>query len=223
MFPGRFVDGAPDRDLPSFPTSEGETVEKEAMVNTIVAAAGLLGAPLSTADGSTRVSGHSLRVTGAQGLARLGVDTWAVQLLGRWGSATVLEHIKEVPLEISASFARRAATRASLDQVAVGIRPPVVVTSDAAPGVPQASLGPLAAQLGMEQDLRRQEAVESEGLNFIKSSTGIWHKVLPSGRSGPMSTWSTRCGWLFSRSDARLVPTLPDGLLVFSKCQRCAP
>ena len=223
LFPGRFDGGVPDQNLPLFPTTAGQAVEKEAMVATITKAASILGAPLATPDGSARVSGHSLRVTGAQGLAKLGVDTWAVQLLGRWGSSTVLEYVKEVPLELSASWARRAASRASLDQVALGSRPPVVVTASGPQPVPQASLVPLAAQLATEQNLQQQEATERTDLNYIKSSTGIWHKVLPSGRSGPMSTWSTRCGWFFSRSDARLVPSMPEGVLVFSKCQRCAP
>ena len=71
-FPERFVDGVPNLDLPLFATREGEVVQKAAMVKSIVAAASFLGTPLEAPDGSERVSGHSLRVSGAQGLARLG-------------------------------------------------------------------------------------------------------------------------------------------------------
>ena len=59
------------------------------MTATIRAAALHLGSDLVSPDGTERVSGHSLRVTGAQGLARLGLDAWSIQLLGRWGSAAV--------------------------------------------------------------------------------------------------------------------------------------
>ena len=51
--------------LPMFPNVEGEMCHKDAMTETIVAAAKHLDVDLALADGSSRVSGHSLRVTGA--------------------------------------------------------------------------------------------------------------------------------------------------------------
>ena len=90
--------------LPLFPTADGHVVEKERMEATIIEAARRLGLPASSRDGATKISGHSLRVSGAQGLARLGVDTWAIQLLGRWGSSAVLGYIREVPLELMAPY-----------------------------------------------------------------------------------------------------------------------
>ena len=95
FFPGRFSgepDPAglrrPDLDLPLFPDARGEVCDKEAVTAVIVEAGRLLGVT-EPVDGSERLSGHSLRVTGAQGLARLGVDLWAIQLIGRWGSEKV--------------------------------------------------------------------------------------------------------------------------------------
>ena len=55
------------------------------MTSAIVQAATFLGVELAAPDLSERVSGHSLRATGAQGLAAAGVDTWAIELLGRRG------------------------------------------------------------------------------------------------------------------------------------------
>ena len=69
-FPGRWSAQGPDLELPLFPTTEGEFVGYAAMVSTIRAAAALLGVPLESPDKTERVSGHSLRATGAQGLAR---------------------------------------------------------------------------------------------------------------------------------------------------------
>ena len=71
LFPGKFVEDRVALDLPLFPSVEGKTVEKEAMVGTIVEATRRLGGQLTNADGTARVSGHSLRVTGAQGLTKL--------------------------------------------------------------------------------------------------------------------------------------------------------
>ena len=55
------------------------------MVLVILAAADHLGIAHASPDAYERVSGHSLRPTGAQGLARMGVDSYVIELLGRWG------------------------------------------------------------------------------------------------------------------------------------------
>ena len=85
-FPLRATAVAVDHSLPLFPTAEGATVSKDAMTATIVRAAELLGIALCSCDGGERVSGHTLRPTGAIGLTRLGMDSWVVELLGRWGA-----------------------------------------------------------------------------------------------------------------------------------------
>ena len=78
---------AAGRDFPFFPTEQGKVVTKAAMTETILFAARWSRAPLANADRTLRVSGRSLRPTGAQGLAELGLDAWAIELLGRWGGA----------------------------------------------------------------------------------------------------------------------------------------
>lgn len=106
--------------LPLFPDAAGGFCTKEGMAATIVHAGTRLGVPVQTSDGSERLSGHSLRATGAQGpcLARLGLDLWAIQLLGRWGSDRVKGYIREAQLASSASWAARAARRQNLEDVA---------------------------------------------------------------------------------------------------------
>ena len=69
-------------------------------MGTIAAAASQLDVPLASQDGSTRVSGHTLRVTGAQGLTRLRYPLWAVQLLGRWGTDAVKGYVGASALEV---------------------------------------------------------------------------------------------------------------------------
>ena len=109
LFPGRWQGDTPAADLPLFPSADGSVVRKEAMAETIRHAARKLGAPLESPDGSERVSGHSLRVTGAQGLTRAGLELWHVQLLGRWGSDAVRGYVRGAALETSVSWAGRAA------------------------------------------------------------------------------------------------------------------
>ena len=78
------------------------------MVDTIRRAAELLQLPPLSPDGVPRWTGHTLRVTGAQGLALAGLDTWAIQLLGRWGSEAVRSYIRQAPLAASTNWARAA-------------------------------------------------------------------------------------------------------------------
>jgi len=95
-FPDRWQAASPPFELPLFPTELGTVCAKDAMAATIIHAAILLGVELASPDGSERVSGHSLRATGAQGLAAAGVDTWAIELLGRWGSDAVRGYVRDV-------------------------------------------------------------------------------------------------------------------------------
>ena len=225
LFPDRFVGDEAALDLPLFPTVAGKAVEKDAMVLTIVEAARKLRHPIANADGSAKVTGHSLRVTGAQGLTKLGVDSWAVQLLGRWGSSTVLEYIKDVPLELSSTWAKRAARRTTLEDVSSVAVPRIVAESrrqaDSSLPLPPASASSLVRELEVEQARRSEEVRLPAGIKYLKSSSGVWHKVLPSGRVGPVSSWSTRCGWMFSKSSASFEDALPVGTLHFSKCRKC--
>ena len=100
QWPAAWVDGRPRRDLPLFPGLAGKACSKPAVVGTIVAAAVSLGIPLADADGSTRISGHSLRVSGAQGLARAGFPLWSIQLMGRWGSEAVKQYVGDTALDV---------------------------------------------------------------------------------------------------------------------------
>ena len=79
----------PDCDLPSFPHKHCNPCTKEHMVATIAKAATHLGLPSLQTQGLPRCLEHTLRFTGAQGLARSCMDAWMIQLVGRWGSSAV--------------------------------------------------------------------------------------------------------------------------------------
>ena len=100
QFPSQWHGQRAADDLPLFPQRSGRACSKPAMVGTIASAAGRLQVPLANPDGTTRVSGHSLRVGGAQGLARRGFPTWSIQLMGRWGTETVKQYIGDAALDV---------------------------------------------------------------------------------------------------------------------------
>ena len=68
------------------------------MAETIVAAAARLGVRDSP-DGTLKVTGHTLRSTGAQGLIRMKWRPDAVRLMGRWESEVVRAYTRLAPLE----------------------------------------------------------------------------------------------------------------------------
>ena len=114
--------GAGDRgaalQVPLFPSEDGSPVSKAAAAATIVEAARRGGMAVQRPDGVVRLTGHSLRIGGAQSLSRAGFDPWEVALLARWGSAAVLQYIRDAPLLASTSWARRAAAALAPAQAA---------------------------------------------------------------------------------------------------------
>ena len=101
--------------FPLFPSASGQVVAKVAAAATIVQTAVALGLETHEATGASRFSGHSWRVSGAQFLARAGIDIWRIQLHGRWGSAAVLGYVKLAALH--ASLAVEATLNRDLSQV----------------------------------------------------------------------------------------------------------
>ena len=239
LFPERWSDEGPHADLPLFPTADGEAVAKERMVATILAAAKKLQVPLTSADRSARVSGHSLRVTGAQGLARAGVDVWAIQLLGRWGSSAVLEYIREVPLELSSSWAARAAKMVTLDDKLKSRTLAPSTASSSSPsfrasGPSSSSVAPPALGLGVSVPALEDAMVEAENAlivestplsacKFLSSDSGKWHRLSGSGLAGVSSGWSAACGWRFAGALASLAEELPPNLCHKWFCAKCFP
>ena len=109
MFPERFHPGGmPKAGYPLFPTDTGAVCSKEGVTASIRQAAVYLGLPTRDSGGLLLHSGHALRVTGAQALARAGLSENQISLLARWGSTAVLRYIRKAPLASSWKLAARA-------------------------------------------------------------------------------------------------------------------
>ena len=116
-------------DMPFFPTTGGAPCSKEGFTQTIVRAAQLLNQPITDDLENVRISGHSMRPTGAQFLAKAGLDTYTVQLLGRWGSSSVETYVRDAVISEAASRARASQLSHTLDKI----------TGDATAALPQDS------------------------------------------------------------------------------------
>ena len=210
---------------PFFPKADGGVVCKAAMATTIAHAASFLHVPLSAPDGSERVSGHSLRVSGAQGLARLGWGLWAIQLQGRWHSDVVKHYVRDAHLA-SVGSAAHLRDGPALEQVVgavlrklgsscqVGSRD---LPKSGGSAQPQAEeIAPLV--LAEQPAWSDEPALLPEKL-VLHTGSGIYHRI-PEQSHGRAA-----CGWGFAESGlAVMVPDCsagPHGW--FQLCRRCWP
>ena len=211
--------------LSPFPNEGGEVVPKSAMVNSIMAAACFLSVPLEAPDGSEGVSGYSLRVSGAQGLARLGWDLWAIQLHGRWQSDVVQHYVRDAHLSTGVGGA--------------GLEDPLTLelvvrrVIQKLGGLPQAGSGGVPAErhpalpppdqlrciIEAEQPTAHAEPQLLPEHMVLHTGSGIYHR-----RQGHGSI-RTICGWSFA--DTGLAVEVPDRSAGpqawFQLCCRCWP
>ena len=102
------VDGWPLRGVPLFPDETGAVCTKAGVTDTIRAAAKHMGQRVVDAGGLFLHSGHALRVTGAQGLARAALQEHMIALQARWGSTAIRGYIRKAPLAAAHTMASMA-------------------------------------------------------------------------------------------------------------------
>ena len=109
QYPARFDKaGYPKAGFPLFPEASGKPCTKDGVTATGRHAAAKLGQAVRDASGLWLHSGHAMRVTGAQALARAGLSEHQISLLARWGSSAVLRYIRSAPLTSSHRLAAQA-------------------------------------------------------------------------------------------------------------------
>ena len=146
------------------------------MLRTIEEAAVKLRVPLAAPDRSERVTGHSLRVTGAQGLARRGWDLWSIQLLGRWGSEVVKTYVRDAPLDhwgISPSSQHMRldidelvdliVRKLNAEKLATPSKSRAAISSDRRPGAHAVSLDLETEAAGVAREVVSELAIDAEG------------------------------------------------------------
>ncbi len=234
QFPAWFgPDGETLGRKPLFPSATGLGISKAAATEAIRRAATSLGVA-DCKDGSERVSGHSMRVTGAQGLAALGLDLWAIQLLGRWGSDTVQLYVREAGLQSAALSAANAfrdlALPALVEQILDSKRGPPVGEPSSSSAATVENLSSIPSPFaGQHQELAEplQDAVavaeaQAQPLpgtsptpspNEVVKNTrsGVWHRVaLGPAQGAPTDAWLTVCCWRFGAGASAELGTVAD-------------
>ena len=211
-----------DELLPLFPTTEGQVCGKAEVSETIIQAAKFLEIPLESPDHSERVSGHSLRSTGAQGLARAGLELWAIQLMGRWGSDAVKSYVRDAFVGASEGWAKRVVDQADINDL-VAKECPVFPEKQPQTEKIEDTCRELLRPAFDHAAAAAKDIGAGQLEQIVVSSTGIAHVVLRGPPDVELVNATSVCGWAFGGGRARLggPELIPDSHKQL--CARCFP
>ena len=210
-----FPEHGTNKDIPFFPTADGEEVTPANMVRVVTTLAEMTGEELTTAAGTNKYGRHVWRSMGAIELAETRVDMFRIQLMARWASAEVLHYARLAPLSGMTDHVRELQSTNSLGKVIRDI---------------QGSLDDLDSKYGhlekhvldeLRQEIRSQQPAQ-EGLPrhqryVINTETQVCHEVLTC--VGAPIHWEARCSWKFGRRDFTWTDDLPEGVTTI--CDKC--
>jgi len=242
-------DAWPD-SLPLFPTAEGSTVFKEAVVLTIEEIARRLALPVLGNAGDRLFGGRSFRVSGAKLLAAEGLPVEKIQSLARWSSNIVLRYIGEAHLADLAKNCRRLQREklrdvrflegTDFDEPRLHDNGPSLQLDQLVKEQADA-LADLTARVGaIEEDAASasDKATEGDDLRirlgaiagrisaieaprFVMNIRSSMVHVVSGSTALPSTTWRTKCGWSFG--DSRGFKLLHDASRVQpgAVCTKC--
>jgi len=202
----RFSDeaGAIPNDLPLFPTAGGDTVSKAAFVATLEQLAVNTGEAALDQWGRKRYGGHSMRVSGAQWLAGLGLEVFKIQVLARWSSDVVLRYIGDRHLATIATDCTRLLDRVEPEVEAAP--PPTQSTPCNMPEDIAEEIAFLKRQL-LAFDARIDEARAAtstrKDLSYVINELSGKVHLMTGDLLAPSVAWRTKCGWAFARAPFR--------------------
>ena len=228
----------PARRLPLFPTAAGDVISKKAAVDAICLVAASVGEAPTRPDGlgvqRPRFGGHTLRVAGAQALARAGVEHHLIELIGRWGSAAIHRYIQEAGLAVQPLIAAKLSAQAtSSSSSSAGPPPGMAALTPPEPAAPKA--GAFAALEDRLRSLEASLAANGHALStaplpsmrfVINDVSKCIHLVGICGPEIPREAWLTGgCSWSFGLRRHTLLAELPEDTQQRrrSMCSTCFP
>ena len=202
------VDGELPHGLPLFPTRDGNAPSKASVVSSLRAWLTSSGISMDCLP----TGGHCFRVTGAQMLARAGIDADTIMIAARWTSSAVLKYIREAPL--------KTLTHRYAALLAGGVRSNQ--TSDAIAALDERlqqveARGSSVATYASSHISSSPAASQVDALFVVNTASGVLHRMVTSEAIEPRF-WKTLCGWKFAFSchDRHLVPPCEA-----VRCARC--
>ena len=196
-----------------FPTVQGSQLTPSVLSHTVCEAMRASGTdPLA----STKSTGqHCLRVSGAQLLARAGIDLNTIKLMGRWSSEAVQRYTQDAPLATSQSISATVLQR--LNQTHTGAFPENVTTLQQATQPAQIQL-PTARAADQPRLLPEEDTASGSQVHILNPRTNVYHIPRVDEINSLNTCWVTKCGWRYGLSSFERTRSLPSS---GRSCPRC--
>lgn len=213
-------------NFPLFPTSSGRAASKTQFIGAIRRVLQLAGVQLTRNDPHgrpmDRFSGHTLRVAGAQMLARAGVPLDHIQLLGRWSSQAVQRYTQDSALAVVPGVTQVVADTASAShrlETHVGVTSSTTAGSEAASsqGAPKKRLKTSTSSSptgGLDEAAWKQLADLQQEMSALKGSLDsppevfifrprakVLHRPFAHEADNQPHVWRAKCGWAYGSSN----------------------
>jgi hypothetical protein len=215
--------GCADHLIPLIADLEGAPVSKANLVKSFRALATAAGMPPTT-----RITGHSCRVTGAQRMAAAGISEWRIQVFGRWGSDAVLRYIREAAIDVAshnlsgevegalAVTVRHFAHSSEAPQYPIHVKELALEAMGKDTEVRDAAVSQLAAEFArhcteVQSQLRTLETKSLPTIVLCRASRRA-HRVA--------NALSTLCGWSWNSDSRAAIPAQRDWDGAW--CKRCS-
>ena len=212
-----------------FPASDGKPLSKHTIIQAFERVIASAGVPLTRRDESgreiARFHGHTMRVSGTQFLASMGLSVPMIQLQGRWSSRAIDRYVQLAPLLRMPHAIRMA--RASGGQDGTG-------TSSASPAAPAQPSGPIvvgspahgpapppiapvpaidltedaagadaqvtAAEVRTELRRFMKAVLEPKEMLVVQPRRKVAHAIGVPENTNDVGHWRTSCGWAYGWS-----------------------
>ena len=160
-------------------------------------------------------------------MAKAGLGTWIIQLIGRWGSQAVYMYVRDAPLTTSHRWASQVARGLLVEEgAAMSIKSSGSTTnSDGKKAGREIRhiVTTLASQTASELGTNAEEHPLKSKLGYVRNlESHVTHQVLIGGLGSSPMLWQTCCGWRFAKSlHAERCEDLPAAHKML--CERCFP
>ena len=198
-------------ELPLFPDRHGEHMAKPLVIKILRSVIALTGTALTrpgpAGDEWDRFGEHVLRVSGAQMMARAGLELFVIQLIGRWASDAIARYVQEAHLWGKKNIA---------NDVVKGLVSEATEVSKA-----QASVGQMTSADVLQLIEKTVHDIMSASRRYIGNpDTNAAH--LPAIAEDRVQSvyWHAACGWPYGRRNHIGLNKLSEPWHLCKKCQK---
>ena len=208
------------RDLPLFPSLDGQAVAKGAAVRTFECLAERYGKSLLDDLERRAFGGHSARVTGARFYAGLGIELRSSAVFARWRSDIVLHYVLDSALSRFTAECVVLLRKDSPEQISSDDHMERVHLRSRIVKIEQATEKAAVQEQRLTSRIEQLTALGCP--KYVRNETsGTWHKTAAADLRLRPADWCTFCDWRFSSGNFQLVEDFPSTSLVVQRCTRC--